>query len=535
MYLHEAMKQPDKAQFKQAMKEEVESFDANNNWKLLHRSKVPQGATVLPAVWQMKRKRKIATRQVYKWKARLNLDGSKQIKGVNYWDTYAPVTSWPTVRLILTMAIIRGWHTKQIDFILAFTQAPVEIDNLYMQVPRGFHVPGASSDKDYVLKVEKNIYGQKQAGRVWNKHLVSKLTSKAIGFTQSTVDECVFYKGRSVYVLYTDDSILAGPDESELSQIVMDMKKAGLKLTVEGDISDFLGVQIERKSDGTIHMTQPHLIDQILEDLRLNGPDVATKSTPAKVGVTLQRHQDSQPFDGHFNYRSVIGKTNYLEKSTRPEIAYALHQCARFSADPRVEHGAAVKWLGRYLRATRDKGIIFKPKAQSFDCWVDADFAGNWDATESNHPSTARSRSGYIITYAGCPIIWKSKMQTQVALSTTESEYLSLSTALREVIYLQQMIQEMRKHGLEFEDTQPKIHCNAFEDDNSGALEMANIHKLRPRTKHLAVSWHHFRHHVENGDITVLPISTDDQLADCLTKSNDYVTLKRHRYAIMGW
>ena len=115
------------------------------------------------------------------------------------------------------------------------------------------------------------------------------------------------------------------------------------------------------------------------------------------------------------------------------------------------------------------------------DCWLDADFAGNWGPTDSNHPGTARSQSGYIISYAGCPIIWKFKMQTQVALATTESEYISLSLALWEVIYLQQMIQEMRRHGLEFEETQPKIHCKTLED-NSGFLEMANIHKLRPRT-----------------------------------------------------
>jgi hypothetical protein len=96
------------------------------------------------------------------------------------------------------------------------------------------------------------------------------------------------------------------------------------------------------------------------------------------------------------------------------------------------------------------------------------------------------------------------------------------------------MIHEMRHHGLEFEDTQPKIHCKVFED-NSGALEMANVHKLRPRTKNLALPWHHFRHHVERGDITVLPIGTDDQLADCLTKSINYEMLSRHRKAIMGW
>ena len=95
------------------MKEEVDSFDAKNNWKLLHRSKLPQGAsTVLPAVWQMKRKRRIATHEIYKWKARLNLNGSKQRKCVNYWETYCSVTSWPTVRLLLTIAIIQGWHTQ---------------------------------------------------------------------------------------------------------------------------------------------------------------------------------------------------------------------------------------------------------------------------------------------------------------------------------------------------------------------------------------------------------------------------------------
>ena len=132
--------------------------------------------------------------------------------------------------------------------------------------------------------------------------------------------------------------------------------------------------------------------------------------------------------------------------------------------------------------------------------------------------------------------MWKSNMQTQVALSTTESGHISrLSVALREVIYLiQQMIRDMRRHSLEFEETQHKIHCKIFED-NSGALEMATIHKLRPRTKHLAVSWHHFRHHVMNGDITVVPISIEDQLADCMTKYIDFQTLKRHRYAILGW
>ena len=88
--------------------------------------------------------------------------------------------------------------------------------------------------------------------------------NKELNFTQSKIDECIFYRGRTVYMLYTDDSILAGPSMDEIDQIVKDLKKAKLNVTDKGDIQDFLGVNIQHKSDGTINLTQPHLVDQIL-------------------------------------------------------------------------------------------------------------------------------------------------------------------------------------------------------------------------------------------------------------------------------
>jgi hypothetical protein len=302
--------------------------------------------------------------------------------------------------------------------------------------------------------LKKNFYSQKQAGRVWNKHLVSKL--KAIGFVRSKVDECVFYKDGYIYVFYTDDSILTGPKQEELDQIIQAMKDIGLDLTEEGDMADLLGVKIERMDNGHINLTQLHLIDQILKDLRL-GQDskntTAAKLTPMACSRILLKHQDSEPFDGHFDYRSVIGKLLYLEKSTRPNIAYADHQCACFASDPKVEHGKAVKWLGRYLFATRDKGMILNPrKKQSFDCFMDADFCGNWNRDEAGDPSTARSRTSDVIKYANCPISWASKMQMEVSLSTTESEYVALSTALRECIPILQLISELRMKYHHFRD-----------------------------------------------------------------------------------
>jgi hypothetical protein len=531
MYWHEAMKEPDREEFLKAAQKEVDDQVKNGNFSIVKRSELPKDARVLPAVWAMRRKRRIKTGEIYKWKARLNIDGSKQRPGIDYWETYSPVASWSSVRLLLTMVITKGWHTRQIDYVQAYTQAPVE-KVTYMAIPKGFEVQGGDPD-DYVLQIHKNIYGQCQAGRVWNQHLVRKL--KMVGFKQSTNDECIFYRGQVMYVLYTDDSILAGPSSKELDEIVKMMKQVGLDLTVDGDISDFLGVNIEKYDDGTIHLTQPHLIDSILQDLRLTGDNVKTQRTPAASSKVLSRHLDSEVFDNHFNYRRVIGKLLYLEKGSRPELAYAVHQCARFSADPRKEHGEAVKWIGRYLKGTRDKGLILKLNDSSLEVFVDANFSGDWNqSTAENDPDTARSRYAFYVFYAGCPIIWASRMQTEIALSTTEAEFYALSYALREVIPLIELLKELDEAGFNIVSTSPKVHCRVFED-NSGAIELARLPKYRPRTKHINIRYHHFRHYVENGQISLHAIDSDRQAADIGTKPLNADLFERHRKCISKW
>ena len=138
------------------------------------------------------------------------------------------------------------------------------------------------------------------------------------------------------------------------------MMKSKLNMTVEGDLKDFLGVNIQREDDKFV-LTQPQLIDSILKSLRLKKDESAPRDTPMLLSKILQKEPESPNFDNHFNYRSVIGQIAYLEKSTRPELAYAVHQCSRYSADPRKVHGEAVKNIGRYLLGTYDKGMIIKP------------------------------------------------------------------------------------------------------------------------------------------------------------------------------
>jgi hypothetical protein len=158
---------------------------------------------------------------------------------------------------------------------------------------------------------------------------------------------------------------------------------------------------------------------------------VYSKPVPAKSSVILHAHKDSPDFDGNFSYRSMVGKLNYLAQTTRPDILYAVHQVAKYSSCPKQEHGEAILYIVWYLKRTRDVGLKFKPDpSKGFEDYCDAEFAGNWNREFSEtDPSTAKSRSGWIVFYAGCPVIFASRLQSQVALSTTEAEYISLSAA----------------------------------------------------------------------------------------------------------
>ena len=190
MYLHEARKEKDWPQFKQAMQSEIDGKINNKNFRVIPRKSLPENTKVLPGVWVLRRKRKILTGKVYKYKARLNLDGSKQEKGIHFDQTYAPVASWAVVRLILILALVWGWKARQLDYVMAFTQAPTERP-MYMEVPKGYTITNGNP-KDFVLEILANTYGARQAPRVWYKYLIGKL--KKAKWKQSRWFPTIFLK-----------------------------------------------------------------------------------------------------------------------------------------------------------------------------------------------------------------------------------------------------------------------------------------------------------------------------------------------------
>ena len=533
LYVHEARKQPDWKNFEDAMQLEIEQQVNLGIYEIVRIRDIPKGATILPAVWQLRRKRDTRTGAIKKYKARCNIDGSRMKYGEHYEETYAPVAGWTAIRLLLALVLLLKWETVQLDYVLAFPQAPA-VRDLYMRIPNGFTLDGVENPSDYVLRIKRNIYGGKDAGRTWFLYLKERL--ERVGFEQSKHDDCMFFKGNMVYVLYTDDSILAGPNRKEIDEAIEQMQAIGLTLTIKGDLDDFLGVNFDRRTDGSIKLSQPKLIEQILSDLRMSDDSTKTKSTPAASSKLVSRHNDSEPFDHNFNYRSVIGKMHYLVAGSRSEIAYAVHQCARFAHDTKREHGQAVRWIGRYLKGTITEGTILRPQeSKGLEVYVDSDFAGNWDPKIAGEDrSTARSRHGFFICYAGVPITYKSSLQQEIALSSTEAEITGLSYALREAIPVIRILSEMQDRGYPINKSNAKVHCKVFED-NSGAIEIARTHKYRPRTKFLNNKLFHFRTYVDRGIISIHPIGTKDQPADILTKPLNEEAFKRHRLAMNGW
>jgi hypothetical protein len=410
-----------------------------------------------------------------------------------------------------------------------------------MEIPRGFTPP--SDSEPYCLKLKKNLYGQKQAGRVWNKFLHKGLTE--LGFKQSSVDECVYYRNASILLCYVDDMILIDPSDKEIDKIIQQLRDLNFDVQDEGQIEDFLGIRIQQRKDGTIEMSQPHLIEQILQDLNLThkpGESLPSKYAPKAVNIpatsttTLERDPDGEDHNESWSYRSVIGKLNYLEKSSRPDLAYSVHNSARFSSNPKARHSQAVKRIGRYLLGTRDKGMIIKPDPdKALEVFADADFCGLYNQdTALQDPVTSKSRTGYIIKYMGCPIVWASTLQTETALSTCELEYISCSEALRAAIPLMRLLEEARTYNIPVASSKAKILCKLF-CDNQSACELIRLPKVRPRTKHINTKLHHFREHVASGSITVQYVPTEQQEADIATKPLAVPLFEKFRASILGW
>jgi len=526
----DAMLQDDSDAFIKAMVKEISDHEENNHWTMIPRSDMPTSAKTILSIWSFKRKRSPAG-ELLKHKARLCAHGGMQKWGENYWETYSPTVSWISVRALLAVGIINDLSTSTIDFTLAFPQVDLDID-VFMELPLGCVGPNGDR-KGHVLKLNKSLYGLKQASHNWFNYLGDAL--KGHGFIQSQVDQCVWYKDNIVLLQYVDDLLIIGIDDEIIATFKKELAegKENFIFTDGGPLESYLGVNVKKHANGTFELSQSFLIEKIINTI-VGEEEILHESNVPAVKELLFKDPNGPERKHQFNYRQAIGMLTYLQGTTRPDIAMAVHQCARFSSNPKRSHEKAVIKIVRYLKSTKDKGIFLRPdKSKGIECFVDASFASGWRPDDANDAANVLSRTGYVIYYASCPVHWCSKMQTEIALSTAEAEYIALSQAMRETIPFMRFMTELDVI-FPINLPKPKLFCKVFED-NEACISMATSLRFTPRTKHLALKYHHFKSWINKGFLEIVHVPTDQQIADTMTKPLEYLLFKKFRYLICGW
>jgi hypothetical protein len=521
-----AMSDPNSARWREAARKEITQLESHGTWTLdlLENAK----GKALPGTWVFKLKRDPDGNPT-KYKARYCVRGDLQ-DGEE--ETHSPVCAWSSVRIFLVLALMLEWKTISIDFSNAFVQAKLE-KPIWIHLPRGFH---AGKPGRHCLKLGRSLYGLRAAPLMWWKCLSSALLD--LGFKQSAHDPCFMYKPNMMLVLYVDDAGIAAKDPADIDKLVNDLREKGFELTQEGSFSEFLGIKIASSADRkSVHMTQRGLIDKIVTTTGLEQSNLNwTPAAQAALGVD----PDGEPMDStevgfRWSYRSVVGMLLYLSTNTRPDITFAVSQVCRFTHSPKKSHAVAVKMIVRYLRRTRDFGTIVAPSTKmNLELYVDADFAGLYRRDPDRSSSSARSRTGYIIFFGNIPLVWRSFLQSDISLSTLESEYTSLSHSIRTLIPIRSLVLELA-NALELPDSINTTVRSAVFEDNRAAVLLANNHRITSRTRYFHVKWHFFWEYVSRGDVTVEYISTNDQRADYMTKMNPRFVFERIRKMNQGW
>jgi hypothetical protein len=499
--LRDALKHPDADLWYQAAVKEMEAHIENGTWELV---KLPPGRKAIGSRWVFKVKRN-ADGSVERYKARVVAQGFSQRPGVDFDETFAPTTKWAALRIIFALAALEDWELESVDISNTYLNGELKDVEVYMRQPEGF----AEKDDTWVARLLKGLYGLKQGGREWFKRLEEVLSQ--LGFSRIRSDSSIFiWEKDGVQVIcpvFIDDITFASKSKSKIAALKVELAKH-FKLCNLGPTTFQLGVEVIRdRKARTLHLTQHRYCLDLLE--RYGFMDCSPVSTPMDPGVRLSTSQSpSIPEDKAFMhtvpYVSTIGALMYLAIVTRPDIAYAVGVLCRFMARPGPEHWKAVKHLFRYLRGTCDFRLTYKPEPSApypFYAYSDADHGANLD--------NGRSTSAYVVKISSGTVSWSSRLQSIVALSTTEAEFVAAASAGQEVVWMRALLGE-----LGFHISGPSLLLL----DNQSAIQVGKNPEHHGRMKHLDLRFYWLRDVVVAGQIVLRYVPTANMAADLLTK-----------------
>ncbi|CAJ2645710.1 unnamed protein product [Trifolium pratense] len=458
----EACQTTDISKWELVMKDEMKSLISNQTWEL---AKLPMGKKALHNKWVYRVKEEHDGSKRYK--ARLVVKGFQQKEGIDYNEIFAPVVKHNTIRSVLSIVASEDLYLEQLDVKTAFLHGDL-VEEIYMHQPEGFLEEGK---ENMVCRLKKSLYGLKQAPRQWYMNFESFMHKE--GFNKCNDDHCCFFKRyKSSYIillLYVDDMLVAGSDMDEIRNLKLQLSKEFDMMKDLGPAKKILGMQITRdKQRGVLQLSQAEYINRVLH--RFNMGSAKPVSTPLASHFRLSKNQSPQTEEekesmANIPYASAIGSLMYAMICTRPDIGHAVGVVSRFMSNPGKAHWEAVKWI-------------------------------------------LRSTTGYIFTVGTGAVSWISRIQKIVALSTTEAEYVAVTEASKELIWLQGLLTELgfiQEKSVLYSDSQSAIH-------------LAKNSAFHSRTKHIGLRYHFIRSLLEDEVLTLSKIQGSENPADMLTK-----------------
>lgn len=472
---------------------------------------LPEGKKPIKCKWVFKQKVNAAG-ELERFRARLVAKGFSQKYGVDYFETFSPVISYPALRLLIALSVELDLNITHLDVTAAFLNCDLK-ETIYMEQPEGFVMKGAEGK---VCRLHKAIYGLKQASKSWYDKCHSVF--KSFGFVNLTTESCIYVKGDGhtlcVVAIYVDDFLVFCKDNDVVVQLVAFLKKH-FEIRNLGEAKSVLGMRLTRTSEG-IELDQEEYIKNMLA--KFNMLDANSASTPMEAGL------DINPGDPvkcpNVPYQVLIGCLMYAMTCTRPDIAYAVSKLSRYNNNFTMEHWTYAKRVLRYLKGTLNFRLIYVKSGKFLEGYADADFA--------NDKIDRVSCTGYVFKFAGGAVAWESKKQPCVALSTTEAEYVSLSACAKKGIVLSKILKEiLKKHCKRLFGRESVCLYN----DNQSAVKNANGVDVKEKSKHIDVRFHFVKAAVAEGKVVVDFKSTKEMIADVLTKS---LTKYKHFCCVKG-
>jgi Reverse transcriptase (RNA-dependent DNA polymerase)/gag-polypeptide of LTR copia-type len=498
-----AWNHPDEFQrnlWREAINLELAKMAKYKVWHVVKRNVIPPGRKCVKCKWVFDIKRNGVFR------ARLVACGYSQTPGVDFQESYSPVVNDAVFRMMLVMQAALGLSSKIIDIETAFLNGDLE-EEIYMDAPEGIDAKG-----DECVQLDKSLYGLVQSARQF--YLKFKQVMIGLGYKPSESEPCLFSKQVNgsliLIVVYVDDCYAVGND-ANLASFIKEIQTE-FKIKIQDTPTDYLSCEIRfDKENNRVWMGQPHLIKRLAKafgDLvRQTSHQYLTPGTPNQSIIRPQNEQEQIDPERQKLYRSAVGTLLQFVKHTRPDISNPVRELSK-CMDKATE--AAYKEMLRvtkFVLDTKDFGLLSPQAIEEDGSWhltvySDSDWAGD--------PENRRSISGYIIFLLGCPLVWKSKQQQSVTLSSSEAEYVALSEAAKEIKFIAQTIESI---GIKV-----KYPITVYVD-NVGAIFMSENVTATKQTRHVHTRYRFVHEEVEDGRIIVRFVKTEDNKADPYTKN----------------